>query len=420
MKRIVFYIIGLTLAGCTYYENEPVKVPLPPVSTPTTTLEAYYVTTPPNKPSSGYWKTAKYLPINAQNQVTAQVPLDDGLFNVSGLYSGLSDFNQGKKPSLTVKAAYTSDSIYLLVSWRDTTFNVSKGNWLFNGASDPKKPGSTLGWTSQRSEDAFALSFDMSGGKRDVWKWSFSLSEPLGYAIDMNENGGVISEDAGNKSYVRNNAGSTNRSGPQYDWDGTEQKIKRSPGGSTILDPAYYLLNKKQFSGDVIKGEAYFQKECALCHGIIGDGNGTVNPVGVALNKPGQFNRWTRPSLDDFASNPSTHEGAVHYPPAETDRTNLFARLRGFSGIPGYYLQNPSGSISDVRSLSSGQIAKIDDYNTKGYSVLLIRKLNTGNADDVVLNPDQGIFNFNFSITNNDELNKIGLNNQQLTFKPKK
>lgn len=420
MNRIALFITGIALVSCTYYENEPVQYPQPEVPNPTTTLEASFLTTAPNKITSSYWKTADYLIVNPQNLVTSQVPADDGIFNVSGLFNGLSDFNKGKNPSITLKAAYDNDSLYVLISWKDTLFNISKMNWLYDGPTDPHKVGSTTGWTSQRSDDAMAISFDMGSSKRDVWNWSLALSEPLGYAIDMVDNLTVVTNDAGDRSYIRNIAGGTNRSGPLYDWDGTQQELNRKAGGFTILDPGYYLLNKKLFTGNLIDGDAYYQLECALCHGTIGDGEGTINPVGIKLNEPGQFDRWTRPALDEFASNSNTHEGAVHYPADEIDRTNLFARLRGFSGIPGYYLQNPSGSSSDIRSISNIQLAKIGQYNTKGYSVLLVRKLNTGNTDDISFNPDQAVYNFNFFVTHNDELNKIGIDNQQLTFKPKK
>ena len=419
MKNYPLVLIGIILVGCTYYTNEPIKIPQPEVPDPTTTLEASFVTTPPNKITSKYWKTADYLPIAAQNLTTLQIPPADGIFNVSGSLNGLSDFNNGKNPAITLKAAYSNDSIYILISWKDTLYNISKTNWIYNGPTDPNKPGSTLGWTSQRSTDAFVFSFDMTGGKRDVWNWSFALSEPLGFAIDMVDNSGTISNDTGNKSYVRNINGATDRSGPMYDWDGVQQELQRIPSGFTILDPGYYLLNKKLFTGDLLNGESIYQGECALCHGTIGDGEGTIYPVGIALNKPGQFNRWTQSALDAFAPNGGQHEGASHYPSDQTDREDLFARLRGFSGIPGYYLQNPTGSSSDIRAYSNVQLAKIEKYNEKGYSVLLARKLNTGNADDIVFNPAQMQYNFNFSVTNDDELNKIGLINQQITFKPK-
>jgi hypothetical protein len=199
-----------------------------------------------------------------------------------------------------------------------------------------------------------------------------------------------------------------------------QQELRRKPAGFTILDPGYYLLNKKDFIGDVIKGDVIYQRECATCHGITGDGEGTVYPVGVKLNKPGQFNRITQQALDAFASDGSKHEGAVHYPAQETERNDLFARLRGFSGVPGYYLQNPTGSNSDIHAFSSIQLGKIEGSNTKGYSVLLIRALNTGNSDDVAFNSTtKPTYDFNVTLADNDVLNSIGSTTKQLTFKTK-
>ena len=419
MNRFNIVIVCILLTGCTYYENESIKIPEPDVPNATTTLEAVYVTSVPNKISSSYWKIADYLPITSQNQVTGNVPVEDGLFNMSGTLNGLVDFNRGKNPNITLKAAYSKDSVYILVNWRDTTYNASQANWFFNGPPDPNKLGSTAGWTSQQSDDNLTISFDLGSGKSDNWNWTLALSEPLGYAIDKIDNGSGAIADAGNKNYMRN-AVSNNRSGPKFDWDGVQQELQRKPAGFTIIDPGYFLLNKKDFVGDVVKGEAYYQLECALCHGVTGDGEGTINPVGVRLNKPGQFNRITQEALDNFASDGTQHEGAVHYPSIEEDRTNLFARLRGFSGIPGYYLENPTGSNSDIHAVSNVQLGKIEGNNTKGYSVLLIRALNTGNTDDIVFNPStKPVYDFNINFMDNDILNRIGSTNKQLTFKPK-
>jgi len=419
MNRLSTVILISLLTGCTYYENESIKIPVPEVPNATTTLEASYVTTIPNKINSNYWKTADYLPITPQNQSIGKLPAEDGTFNMSGTFNGLADFNVGASPDILLKAAYTKDSLYVLITWKDTRFNASQGNWFYNGPTDPKKPGSTTGWTSQQSDDNVKLAFSMGAGKSDIWNWSLALSEPLGYAIDKVDNGSGELPDAGNKTYVRN-ANGDNRSGPKYDWNGVQQELQRKPAGFTILDPGYYLLNKKDFVGDVIKGEVLYQKECALCHGITGDGEGTQNPVGIRLNKPGQFNRVTRQALDAFAADGGQHEGAVHYPSAEAERDDLFARLRGFSGIPGYYLENPTGSTSDIRAVSNIQLAKIDGSNTKGYVILLVRALNTGREDDIVFNSaTKPVYDFSITLGDNDVLNRIGLLNKQLTFKPK-
>lgn len=417
LKKLSVAGLWAILAGCTYYENDPIKFPELDVPNPTTSLEASYVTTLPNKITSSCWKTADYLSITVQNQTTGQVPADDGLFNMSGTFNGLSGFNLGDDPDISIKAAYTNDSLYILITWKDTLYNASQGNWFYDGPADPKKPGSISGWTSQQSDDNLTLVFDMGSGKRDIWNWSLALSEPLGFAIDMFDNGSGAVVDAGNKTYVRN-AISDNRSGPRHDWNGVQQELTRKPAGFTILDPGFYLLNKKNFTGDLINGNNIFQLECSGCHGVTGDGEGTINPAGIRLNKPGQFNRWTRQALDNFASDAGQHEGAVHYPGNDTDRDDLFARLRGFSGIPGYYLQDPSGSNSDIRATSNVQLAKIETSNKK-YSVLIIRALNTGNADDIILDPSQVRYNFNFFLGDNDAINRIGAVNQELTFKPR-
>ena len=105
MKRIGYLIIGIVLVGCTYYENDPIKLPVPEVPEPTATLEANYNNTHPNSISHPYWKTADYLPINAEDLVTGQVPSTDGVFNVSDLFDGLDAFNLGKDPMIEMKAA---------------------------------------------------------------------------------------------------------------------------------------------------------------------------------------------------------------------------------------------------------------------------------------------------------------------------
>jgi mono/diheme cytochrome c family protein len=419
MKTLRTALLCLLATGCTYYENEPVKPPVQEKSDPTTTLEAKYVTDAPNKVTASYWKTADYLPLVEQNQVTGQVQAADGLFNMSGTFGGLTSFGEGKDPDVRLQAAYTDDSLYVLVTWKDTTAEASHSNWIYDGPSDPNKAGSTAGWTSQRANDNFLLSFDMGSGQRDVWNWSLALSEPMGYAIDMIDNGSGATNDAGTLMYVRN-AVSDNRGGPQYEWNDVQQQLTRKPAGSTILDPGYFLLNKKTFTGDIVAGEAYYQLECAPCHGPTGNGEGTPAgyETGIKVNEPGQFNRWTRAALDEFLPSVN-HEGAVHYPAGETDRANLFARLRGFSGIPGYYLQNPSGSSADIHAVSSAVIANLPEYNSKKYTVLLVRALSTGQTDDITLNPATVTYSFNFSVRDNDLINQIGTSNQTLTFKPK-
>ncbi len=417
MNNLRTYLLCLLLTGCTYYENEPVKPPVVEKSDPTTTLEAKHVTTPPNKITASYWKTADYLPLTAQNQVTGQVQAADGLFNMSGTFGGLTSYNSGKDPRVKMQAAYTTDSLYILVTWMDTLYNASNGNWIYDGPSDPNKAGSTTGWTSQRADDNFLISFDMGSSKRDIWNWSMALSEPLGYAIDMIDNGSGASTDAGNVTYVRNEATpGDNRSGPMYEWNEITQTLSRKPAGPTTLDPGFYLLNKRALTGDIVNGDVVYQTHCAECHGIKADGVPLGTESGPPLNSPGQFTKKTFSEFDTYVKSGS-HFGNGYYPAGATDQTNLFARMKGFSGIPGYYLQNPAGSSSDIRAMSNAVIANLPKYNKK-YQVLLIRALNTNQSDDIILNPATVTYSFNFSVRDNDLINRVGSNNQTLTFKP--
>ena len=115
MNRFSTIFLVSIMSGCTYYENEPIKIPAPDVPDATTTLEASYVTTIPNKISAGYWKTADYLPITAQNQIIGKLPAEDGLYNMSGTFNGLSDFNQGVSPDILISCSVTTALLSIIV-----------------------------------------------------------------------------------------------------------------------------------------------------------------------------------------------------------------------------------------------------------------------------------------------------------------
>lgn len=59
----------------------------------------------------------------------------------------------GKKASVTTKAVYTDDSIYFLFKWKDPTLSVTKGAWKYDGSK----------WSHQKSnEDRIALLFEIN------------------------------------------------------------------------------------------------------------------------------------------------------------------------------------------------------------------------------------------------------------------
>jgi mono/diheme cytochrome c family protein len=407
------------MGSCTFDEIAPFKIPEPRVPVEIPELDVSFTKETPKTINSLYWTTADFRLATVDNLQTGLVPTEDGLFNMNGTFNGLTDFNEGTDAGLKIQAAYDDESIYILATWLDINFDMSSSSWVYDGPTDPLKAGSTDGWTSQRNDDNIIFEFDMGGGKKDVWKWSLALSEPLGYAIDMIDNGTGAVSDTGDKIFARNeNVAGNNRSGPKYQWNGEQQELTRELGGFTILDPGFYLLNKMPFEGDVVKGEVLYQKkgECYECHGLFGEGNGEFGD-GTPFNIGGGFNRFTSSAFDVLAS-AGGHDGSDRWNRlTATEKIDLTARIRGFTGIPGYYLENPAGSNSDVLAVSNVKLAKINPFeDNESYSVLFVRKLNTGNTDDIQFTISTAI-NFNVYLTDNDDLNTIGAANETLTLK---
>ena len=60
---------------------------------------------------------------------------------------------EGKKATVTTKAVYTKDSVYFLFKWDDPTLSVTKGAWKYDGQN----------WTSIKSnEDRISLLFEIN------------------------------------------------------------------------------------------------------------------------------------------------------------------------------------------------------------------------------------------------------------------
>ncbi|MDH5366441.1 MAG: c-type cytochrome [Cyclobacteriaceae bacterium] len=415
----IFILIALFLqSACTWYENPEPFIPKPKVPKATTTLEASYTIDTPNQLTHAYWNTSDYFVVQEEDITTGLVTDIDGLLNVNNMQNGIPDFNKGNPSNLELRAAYDDQNLYIKVTWNDAKYNTSQGSWLFNGPNDPLKADVTDGWTSQGNDDNLFLSFDMGTSKRDVWKWSLALSEPLGYAIDMYDDGINIVTDVGDKIYERNEmiAGDY-RSGPKYEWDGVQQELERGLAGFTILDPGFYLLNKTTFKGDVNLGDQIYQAECAQCHGVTGNGQGEF-PADFAFNIPGTMTRISRASYDARVS-ATTHDGKGYWTPlTQEEKDNLIARIYAFTGVPGYYLDNSTGSFPDVQAVSNTQLAKITSPREGvQYEVLLVRPLLTGSAQDIQFDLSKSMdYVFDIYLTDNDDLNKIGLQTQSLTF----
>jgi mono/diheme cytochrome c family protein len=448
--KIAFLLLLIVLAGSCekdYYFTPPP----PPSSDQTTTLEAAFVSTPPTTINSSYWKTADYLKVNATDVSTNNL-YGDGLLNMTGSYLGVSSFNNGVDPGLKIKAAYDNDNLYILAEWTDKDLDLSDGSWLRRGPVDPLKADSTSGWTSQRNSDRIAFAFEVNAasspagsfsnvgcaaschsngnnkfmyptsGTVDFWNWSAAKTNPMGYAEDMIANSDSLSDDSGQRIFYRNTNGTTDRSGPAYEWDGSSQTVTLPNGQSSILDPGYYIKNKTPFIGDAARGDSIYNRtsppgDCSVCHGDRGQG-GTEG----AINQISQ-NKKSRNALMlsmSFVADMGPYWGTLS--PGEKD--DVIAYLRGLSGVPGYYLNTPDGSNADIKA--SSNLTPIDITNAMLpatnkhtlYQVLFVRKLKTNNADDIQFDKSTSSnYTFGVALMDNDGINHIGSAKETLTLK---
>ncbi|HSQ00703.1 MAG TPA: ethylbenzene dehydrogenase-related protein [Candidatus Dormibacteraeota bacterium] len=413
---------------------------------PVSGLQARRVSSAPNGIDDPLWgQIPPYAP--TLGTMSSSLLYGNGQLNMSGTFDGISEFNGGEPANLELRAAHDGTALYVLAEWNDTTFNVDRRRWLFNGPTDPLKPGESAdGWTSQLNDDKIAFAFEIeptssefgtftqvgcasschnvdgegldmrpAAGKVDIWHWKTSRSEPLGYVADQvssPESGRV--DDAGTGLEHRNRpSGGNDRSGPAFEWDGTAQTYDRWDGMNITLDPAYVLLDGHQipFEGDAAAGQAIYATSCAGCHGSMGQGG-----IGPALTAR-EFARDPRADLVTAIS-AAGHPGASAFNGLTAEQqTDVLARLRGFSGVPGYFLTTPEGSVADITTQSNVDYTMIEDASRTHYRVLIIRARATGNADDTQFSPGSA-YPFGVALMDNDGRNHIGSRLQMLSLEP--
>ncbi|MBI3872817.1 MAG: c-type cytochrome [candidate division Zixibacteria bacterium] len=397
-------------------------------------MQAKFLDHPPARLDDPYWANADWLAV-ACSTMSASMLYGDGELNMTGTFAGTGSFHGGHDPQLTLKAAYDHTDVYILAEWSDSDLDLNRRRWLYDGPHDPLKPdGDTSGWTSQSNDDKMALAFEIAAassefgdfnsvgcaaschnvegvldmrpqtGKVDIWDWSAGISDPLGYANDqVSDPVDGRKQDGGSAIEHRNRPdGGNNRSGPRYEWDGTAQVVTRSDGSNATLDPAYFLVNKTEFTGDPAAGKTIFQASCMSCHGAEGPGSGP------ALDKP-EFARTSRVDLSNAILSPA-HAGAAAFAALNAMRkTNLMAGLRGLSGIPGYFLTAPSGSQADVMTMSNFSLSQVNTTTHAKYKILMIRKLMTGNADDAQFDlAASRAYKFGVALMDGDGRNHVG------------
>lgn len=402
-------IFGALLCSCEYE-----KIPGPHVVTSTTYLKSFYNSAPAITINSPVWKNTDYFIVPLNNLSIHKTDLNDGVLNGTGTFNGLQAFIDTAK--LILRSIYTNDRIYILAEWQDTTLDAVGRSWLWNGPKDNNKTDDSANWTIQNNDDKLIMKFEFptpSLLSEDIWVWSVAQSDPLGYAIDMSSKADQTTVlDAGTPMFARN--GTNNRSGPQFEFNGQVQTVTKSSGSNGLLDAGYFLFNKTENTGNPAEGIKSYNITCINCHG-----QGTNVGYAPQLNKP-WLNAMSRTAIKTFILDPDLHSDGYADVDAlsEVALNDVFAYLRGQAGTPGYYLQNPSGSVADVITTSSVQTGKINISNTKGYKVLFSRKLNTGNPDDITFDTKDGNkYTFGIQICNRDSVNYIGAIKQTIEFK---
>ncbi|MBI3950845.1 MAG: hypothetical protein HY314_10380 [Acidobacteria bacterium] len=147
----------------------------------------------------------------------------------AGDFTGPIYFTKGgekagiRVPPIGLKAAYDDKNIYLLATWPDDDENVSKEQWVFDGAT----------WTRTKSdvndEDRFAIWFDVNAeefatkgcaamchetrmqtknpdGLADLWHWKAARTNPLGFADDQRAKP-LRGDDSGVGTTIKNESG---------------------------------------------------------------------------------------------------------------------------------------------------------------------------------------------------------------------
>jgi hypothetical protein len=416
---------------------------------PVVTLRAQRVAVGPSGIDDPIWSGIRPLQVEMSNMSTGLV-YGDGQMNMTGTFAGLDGFNGGDPADLEMRAVHDGTDLYILAEWNDVNFNLDRRRWLYNGPLDPLKAGESAdGWTSQLNDDKIGFAFEIdaassefgpfatagcaaschnvdgggldmrpAAGKVDIWHWKTSRSEPLGYVDDQISDAidGRRDDAADVKIENRNRpSGGTNRSGPDSEWDGTLQEFERWDGQVITLDPAYILLDghRTPFVGDADAGEAIYATGCAGCHGNLGQGGNAP-----ALDRV-SFSRVSRDDLSNDIAD-SGHIGSGAFTSLSmSEQNDLLARLRGMSGIPGYYLTPPEGSVADIVTQSNVDYTFVtsSDLMRTHYTLLMIRALNTGNDDDAQFAPGSE-YPFGVALMDNDGRNHIGSRREALVIDP--
>ena len=230
---------------------------------------------------------------------------------------------EGKKATVATKAVYTKDHIYFLFKWDDPTLSVTKGAWEYDG----KK------WNHIKSnEDRISLLFEINRINNFATKGCTVVCH--------------VPEGAPNAKDGRFGTGSAAEKGDLWHWKGA----RSDPAG--FADDTWVTVISEKKGGR--KSDA-------------GDG-GDMKNMTEDKSKPMYM---LAPG-----KRPAKH-GVILA--ADAAPITDYSNFKQGDVITYRMPKTPAGSRADIKALSS--------YGDGGWTVMLSRKLDTGNDDDVALNP---------------------------------
>jgi hypothetical protein len=243
----------------------------------------------------------------------------------------------GKTLDLTLKSLYTSDEIFILATWADEAASMVKGTWQFDGTK----------WTHQEGdEDRLAFLWEITPIKDFASKGCAAVCHSEGndaekwyMAVDSADQKGDLWHW---KSY---------RSDPlKFADDGfiTVSDTKASPPTGRASDPG---------SGGDSRNETADKSKPAL--------------------------------MQDPAKTPSAKGFLVK---GETVEIKDYSIFKAGDTVPYRILSKPDGSCGDIKANAV--------WANGTWTVMLSRKLSTGNADDVAFDPTKA-YNFGVGVFNN-------------------
>jgi len=229
----------------------------------------------------------------------------------------------GQKATVSTKAVYTGDDIYFLFKWSDATQSITKGAWRFDGEK----------WIHQKgNEDRISMLFEINRINNFATK---------GCAIVCH-----VPQGAANAKDGKFGTTSAAEKGDLWHWKGAR------------TDPAGFA------------DDTWLTQISAKKGGRKGDAGGGGDKKNITADK-------SKPMYMLAPGKTLTKDGILLA--SHAVEISNYALFKSGDTLTYRMPKIPAGSRADIKAVSR--------YADGGWTVMLVRKLNTGNEDDVAFNP---------------------------------